>query len=97
MTERPTPTMSPHARERCAEMGISTKVAKRIARRYDVRYCTTQRKYPDRYLLTSREHPDYVVVTHEPEGEHGSVEVVTVLFKTDVPYVRAGTTWEACA
>ena len=31
-TYRPTPVLCEHARERCAEMGISTKVAKRIVR-----------------------------------------------------------------
>lgn len=82
-----TPTMSCHARERCAEMGISTKVAKRIVQHADMVHpgnvgtgCLVAR---------SDAYPDYIVVFSPTEPP----TVVTVAFRTDIEYVRNGTTY----
>jgi hypothetical protein len=61
----PTPRLSDHARQRCAEMGISTKVAKAIVRHWSVtRDVAAANEYGGgkRVIVTSDLHPDYDVV-----------------------------------
>ena len=83
-----TPIMTQHARERCAEMGISTKVAKRIwQHRTLVRGMDDQH----RMVVTSTEHPGYALVVDETGG--GAPVVVTVLFAATEQYVREGKTY----
>lgn len=87
----PTPVMSKHARERCAEMGISTKVAKRIWRR------PTLMTYPGNpgsgaTVAVSREWPEYMVVGVERDDEPDLI--VSIMFRSPKVYVRNGTTFE---
>jgi hypothetical protein len=80
-----TPVMSRHARERCAEMEISTKVAKRIWRFWSVK--RGMHDQPGRLMVTSAEEPAYVVVVDtRPEVPI----IVTVLFNEKDVYVRDG-------
>lgn len=82
----PMATMSDHARERCAEMGISTKVAKAIVRNPAV----TRPGNPGTgaVVVTSDRHPEYAVVLDTETDV-----VVTVLFRTHVEYDRCGSTF----
>lgn len=84
----PTPVMSRHARERCAEMGISTKVAKRIAARPSLTYGGNPGT-PSR-VHVSDEHPEYAVVVGPPPSPGARPVVVTVLFREHQDYVRNG-------
>ncbi len=80
-----TPVMSRHARERCAEMEISTKVAKRIWRFWSVKRGMHDQE--GKLMVTSAEEPDYaVVVDIRPEVPI----IVTVLFNEKDVYVRDG-------
>lgn len=89
-----TPRMSHHARARCAEMGISTKVAKRIVQHADVTHCTSSRgRDKPRYVATARAYPDYAV-PYFVDPEDGCAVVLTVLFNTDEQFVRKGATFE---
>ena len=89
MSTHQTPRLTQHARERCAEMGISTKVAKRIVQRADL--VRPGRPGTDLLVSCSDEHPDYIVVHTNPE--QGLVQIVTVSFRCGVEYVRNGTTY----
>lgn len=86
-----TPRLTRHARVRCKEMGISTKVAKAIYRHPAVCRVTNDRPATDDlYLVTSDLHPVYaIVVTDGPSGP----TVVTVVFRTAQTYVRDGSTY----
>jgi hypothetical protein len=80
-----TPVISKHARERCAEMEISTKVAKRIWRFWSVKRGMHDQE--GKLMVTSAEEPDYaVVVDIRPEVPI----IVTVLFNEKDVYVRDG-------
>lgn len=80
MTEwRPTPQLTEHARERCAEMGIVTKRVKRVARMPDLAYASRE----NRRVLCRLDEPDFRVVVNE-EGL-----IVTVLLWTYDTYTRA--------
>lgn len=83
-----TPKLTTHARERCVEMGISTKIAKWIVRHADLR--RPGNPGTDTVVATSRRYPDYAVVYAEEEG---APVVITVLFNTVQFYARAGTTF----
>lgn len=84
----PTPRMTDHARERCAEMEISTKVAKHIARHGDVTYPgTPSEEGPTLVVLWSGD-SRFAVVTNDTR-----TAVLTVLFNTPVVYERAGATF----
>lgn len=83
-----TPRLSGHARERCAEMGISTKVAKRIVQYPSITHSTRD----DRMLAISDLYPDYAVV-YADEPMTGKT-IITVLFNTQVRYTREGATWK---
>jgi hypothetical protein len=88
MTDQ-TPVMTNHARERCAEMGISTKVAKRIWRERVLTW--VDRPGSDCHLAFSSD-PDYgVVYTTDAAGR---VVIVTVVFRTSDYYVRRGVSYE---
>jgi len=85
----PTPVLSDHARERCVEMGISTKVAKWIVRHADIRRPGNPGSHC--VVATCKRFPDYAVVYgEEPDG---TKVVVTVLFNTTEFYARAGATY----
>lgn len=71
--------MTPHARERCAEMGISTKVAKRIWRERSLTRPDYQRK-PGRVVAhSSRYRPDLCIVVDTWEDLETPPKVVTVM------------------
>lgn len=89
--DRPTPVMSHHARQRCVEMGISTKVAKRIVQTSYLTYAGRPGSPPGTKVHLSHEHSEYAAVT-APSDEGGEV-VLTVLFRTQEEYVRNGTTF----
>lgn len=85
-----TPRLTRHARERCAEMGISTKVAKEIVLHADLtRPCLGN---PDCAIARSDRHPGYAVV-YNPHQEAPRPVIVTVLFQTQDEYVREGKTY----
>lgn len=82
-----TPRILPHALERCHEMGISTKVAKRIIRNADL----TRPSSDGLRIAVSDADPDYAVVYYP-----GSPPVVvTVVFRTYDLYVRQGATFRS--
>lgn len=86
MEDRPiTPTFSHHARMRCAEMGISTKVAKRIVQNPSMTYSGNP---PHITVYFSTEYPEYKVMV-DPDWN-----VVTVVFACTQEYIRRGTTYE---
>jgi hypothetical protein len=68
-----TPVLSEHARQRCAEMGISTKVAKRIVQNPGITRPTA--KYPGCVVIESSVHPQYAVA-YCPDAN----KVITVIF-----------------
>jgi hypothetical protein len=82
-----TPKMTNHGRERCVEMGISTKVPKRIVRDPSITHVAKD----GRMIATSDVHPEYAVVY--AVDEDGTHWIVTVLFNTQVRYKREGATW----
>ena len=87
---RPMPVLTTHARARCAEMGLSTRIAKAIVRDREVTYAGDRRHQNNAMIALCSAHPDYAVV-FDPTGE---VEViVTVLFRTENDYDRAGATF----
>lgn len=88
------PKMTHHAKVRCAEMGISTKVAKRMVKNPSVTH-TTQKGGGNRVICTSTEYPLYAVVYSNPDDD-GIVWIITVLFNTQVRYDRNGITWKEC-
>jgi hypothetical protein len=87
-----TPIITDHARVRCAQMGISTKVAKRI---WQQRTLVRGQATHDNLIVKSAEVPGYVIVV----DEHGWGEadqrpvVVTVLFDTQEDVVRDGASY----
>ena len=83
----PTPVLTDHARERCAEMGIPAKLAKRIWRN---RTLTRGLHDQHRVIATCADHPDYSLVVDDT----GEVPVIiTVLFTCVDKYTREGTTY----
>lgn len=82
-----TPRMTQHARDRCAEMGISTKVAKHIWRNRTGTY--PGHPGSGRRIAFSA-NPDYMLVYADtPDGP----VVCSVVFRTDCRYIRNGTTY----
>lgn len=79
-----TPMLTEHARQRCAEMGISTKVAKRICQHPTCVYPSPPHHPGDRIMLTSDRHPQYLVIAANGEP----LTVVTVLWKSQEPLIR---------
>lgn len=92
MNHDQTPRMSQHARERCRQMGLSTKVAKAIFRAPGVVRPAdngNQTEWPN-FMVTSDLHPEYaLVVADHPTGP----VVVTVVFRVIETYQRQGTTY----
>lgn len=82
----PTPILTTHARERCAEMQISTKVPKQIVRHADM--VRPGKPGDPAMMATSDRYPDYAVVFSPGEPE----VIVTVLFREHADYVRDGAT-----
>lgn len=80
-----------HARDRCAEMGISTKIGKRIWRNQCMTYPVTDTSWGTQAtMVLSEVEPRYslvVVITDE------QAIAVTVAFRTDGPYIREGETF----
>jgi hypothetical protein len=79
-----TPRLTQHARERCAEMEISTKVAKHIVKHADI--VRPGRPGTNRMVSVSDLHPEYIVVhtTDEPPV------IITVSFRNGIEYERNG-------
>lgn len=69
-----------HARERCAEMGISTKVAKEIVRHPDHTY--PGRPGTETLVVRSDHQPDYFIVVPDSFPQDEEVVVITVCFNT---------------
>lgn len=87
-----TPRITKHARQRCEEMGISTKVAKQIVRHADVTHTTDSRgRECQRFVCKSDKHPGYAVAYFK--APDGVPVVCTVLFDTAEEYVRLGATF----
>jgi hypothetical protein len=84
-----TPQLSEHARERCAQMGITTKVAKRIWKTRTL----IRGAREGCLLVTSTEVPEYAIVVDENGWLGGPPVVVTVLFRCYEEYVRDGETY----
>jgi hypothetical protein len=82
---QPTPRMTKHARERCVEMGISTKVAKAIVRNVDMTYSGSPKHDNDAMLAYCDQHPDHVVVFAMDEDVP---VILTVLPRTNEYYQR---------
>jgi hypothetical protein len=88
-----TPRLTDHARERCVQMEISTKVAKRIWQHRTLKrpMCADADGLDtDRVLVTAADYPEYVVVVDEKGwfGQGGPPVIVTVLFNCEGRFVR---------
>lgn len=77
---RPTPRLSQHARDRAAEMGVTTKVVKKIVRDPHTDYVT----YADRRIASRNDYPEIRVV-YRPDDPP---LVVTVVWNTPEVYTR---------
>lgn len=84
-----TPRLSQHARQRCKEMGISTRLVKRIVQNADVSFPATPSSdgRPTQMLTWSKEERYRVVLSDDNV-------VLTVLFRCTETYVRKGETYE---
>jgi len=89
--EEVTPRLTTHARERCAEMGITTKVAKAIYQARDLDRPSTKPGSDCRMATCSRL-PEYAVVYFISE-EDGVPVIASVVFKTYEVYERDGETF----
>lgn len=94
MTTSPTPRMTPHARERCVEMGISTKVAKQIVSHAETTYPGTASRGDSTTVHLWSGHPGYAVVTVD-RGAGEGIWVLTVLFNAQDFAERCGTNYLA--
>lgn len=81
-----TPRMSHHARLRCEQMGLSTKVAKSIVRDHDVAWMNAEGET----VATSDRYPD-VTVAYVAAVDGGYPVVMTVLPRTQDTYRRPDT------
>lgn len=88
---RPTPVLSQHARDRCAEMEISTKVAKRIVQHAELCYpgMPAWSSGADTVIYRWKGEPRYVVCCVQGDPD----VVISVLFNTPDFYERAGATF----
>lgn len=85
MADELTVRISYHARDRCREMGITTKVPKRIVRTPTLTR-PDPRHNPDRRFIWSEVEPKYAVIV---DVEVNPPMVCTVLYYTpDAPFVR---------
>lgn len=76
-----TARMSHHARVRCGEMGVSTKIAKRMVEDHDVAWTNAD----GLTVATSDRHPEVTVVF----ADGAPPTVVTVVWRTQETYDRA--------
>lgn len=76
-----TPRLTEHARERCAEMGLTTKRAKRVVQNPDVVYPGRRGEGadPDAYIALSDEDTEIAVVFVPEEPPR----IITVLWNGD--------------
>ena len=89
-----TPVLTSHARERCAEMGITTELVKRIIQSADVAYPGRPSAQGPTTIVLSKDYPEYcAVVAGDRLVSAGEAVVVTVLFNTTEYYQRNGTTF----
>jgi hypothetical protein len=79
-TRNATPRLSQHARDRCGEMGVGTKRAKRIVRDPDL----TRPAAPNRAALRDDD-PELLVVYSD---DTQPPTIVTVLWNTGTPFDR---------
>lgn len=87
----PTPLLTNHARKRCAQYGIPTKVIKRIVRDPDMtRPANSPNRPPGARIARCDEHPEYTVV-YNMDGDQPVV--ITILFEPGV-YAAQGRLWE---
>lgn len=87
-----TPVLTRHAQQRCVEMEISTKVAKRIVQRGEVAYPGTPSSQGPTMVVLWSEDRDYAVVTNVER-----TLVLTVLFRTMEFFERCGPTFRVKA
>lgn len=80
-----TPTLTAHARRRCVEMEISTKVAKFIVKNADLRYPSQL----EAMIAVCDEYPKYAVV-YMPEQPP---LIITVVFRSYDNYDRDGSNY----
>jgi hypothetical protein len=85
-----TPSLSGHARRRCVEMAISTKVPKRIVQD-PCRVSYPGGRGSDRLIIFSPSEPRFAVVVSANESRW---TIVTVLFRTEHRYIRNGATFD---
>lgn len=78
-----TARLTEHARERCEEMGISTKVAKRIVANPSLVLPDFQH-HEDRRFIHSCDEPDYCVIATVADPP----EIITVLYFSDQYFQR---------
>lgn len=90
---RLTPVLTRHARERCAEMGVSTRVAKAIVVAPDMTRPAPSQRHPEARMAISDAAPEYAVVYKPGAAHNGADLVLTVLFRTYEQYVREGRTY----
>lgn len=91
--QRRTPVLTSHARDRCVEMGISTKVAKAIVVAPDITRPSPSDRHPEAMMAVSDVVPEYAVI-YKPNAAHNGADLIlTVLFRTYDTYVREGKTY----
>lgn len=86
-----TAVLTRHARERCEEMKIGTKVAKHIVAHAEVRYAVKCKDGNKAMMALWTGQPKYAVVFDTRED--GTPVVVTVIFNAPDYYERAGDTY----
>lgn len=82
-----TPILTDHARERCAQMGIPTKVVKRI---WQHRTLVRGLQDQHRVVVTAVHEPQYALVVDDTEAVP---VIITVLFAEREEWVREGTSY----
>jgi hypothetical protein len=87
----PTPRLTNHARNRCAEMGLSTKVAKAIVQNPTITRPSRNAKGESATIATSKHVPEYAVV-YVMDGD--TPIILTVVFATTANYTRQGETFK---
>lgn len=87
-----TPRLTTHARERCAELGISTKRAKRIVQHRSGTYPSAVGHDNNGVVVFSASDSEIAVVWDEARNE-----ILTVLPRVQETYVRTPTGFEVCS
>ena len=81
-----TPRLTRHARDRCAELGISTKRAKRVVQHRTGTYPSAVGHSNNGMMVTSATEPEIAVV-----WDPGTNEILTVVPRIQEDYVRTET------